>query len=851
MLRLIRRSVTGNKTRFALTALAILMGVSFVAATYIYTDTTKAAFDDIFASAFEGIDAQVSGDTEFAFALPPTFDQSIADDVARVEGVRTAIPNLQRNGIQYLTTDDDGNPTALSSGGAPNIGGYFPVELGTEFQGVRILEGGAPPTEPDHVLVDSATAETLEVGVGDVVEILSPVVPAESFTVVGITKFGDLDSLGGATFALFTLDTVQRLSGLPGEIDGVSVFADDGVSADTLVPAINAILPEDLKAVSAQDAAEEASADIAEGLGFFTTFLNVFGFIALFVGAFLISNTFRIVVAQRTKELALLRAMGASRKQIRRLVLGEAAVTGIIASLLGIGGGMALAALLQRALTAAGLTFPTTSLRLLPRTVIVAIIIGVGVTVAAAYWPARRAARIAPVEAMRDSGPRPRRDLGRRLSAGTAIVGVGLLSLFAGLAGFDTGLPAIAYVGLGAAVMMIGTTVLAPVVARPVTKLLGAPFRRLFPASGGLAGENSRRQPRRTSATAGAIMIGVALVAMASVLVASIRATVDELIDNGIVADLFVQPENQFQLVSFTPQLAERIEADPEVVAVTTLRQSPAIVEEGETFIAAFEPEFQDFVNFTELEGTFDLGLDGIAVDRGDAAANDWSLGSAVDVRFPSGDNRTFTVEAVYAGEGIAGSAISQAALAEVAPDIGDAQVYIQLRDGADLEAAKTRIEALTTDIPNVDVLTLEDLRTSAEEQLGQLLTIITALLGMAILISLFGVTNTMTLSIFERTREIGLLRAVGMTRRQTRGMILSEASIISMFGAVLGIVLGIFFGWSIIRALADEGFNSFAVPWGALAGWVIALGILGVIFALWPARRAARLNVLDAIKYE
>ncbi len=399
--------------------------------------------------------------------------------------------------------------------------------------------------------------------------------------------------------------------------------------------------------------------------------------------------------------------------------------------------------------------------------------------------------------------------------------------------------------------MMIGTTVLAPVVARPVTRVLGAPFQRLFPASGRLAGENSRRQPRRTSATAGAIMIGVALVAMASVLVASIRATVDELIDNGIVADLFIQPENQFQLVSFSPELAERIADDPDVSAVTTLRQSPAIVVEGETFIAAFEPELQNFFNFDELEGTWELGANGIAVDRGDAEANGWVLGSLVDVRFPSGDSRRFTVTAIYASEGISGSAISQGALAEVAPDIGDAQVYVQLDEGADLEAAKARVESLTTDIPNVDVLTLEDLRTSAEDQLGQLLTIITALLGMAILISLFGVTNTMTLSIFERTREIGLLRAVGMTRPQTRGMILSEASIISMFGAVLGVVLGIFFGWAVIRALADEGFNSFAVPWGMLFLWVVALGALGVVFALWPARRAARLNVLDAIKYE
>lgn len=851
MLKLIRRSVTGNKTRFALTALAILMGVSFVTATYVYTDTTKKAFDDIFASAFEGIDAQVSAETEFSFALPPTFDESIVDEIAAVEGVATAIPNLQRIGVQYVTTDDDGNPTTLTMGGAPNIGGYFPVELGTEFQGIRILEGGAPPTEADHVLVDKATADTLGLSVGDTVEILTPIVPAEPFSVVGITAFGELDSLGGATFALFTLDTMQRISGLPGEIDGVSVFAQNGVSASDLVPALNAVLPDNLNAVSAQDAAEEASAEVAEGLGFFTTFLNVFGFIALFVGAFLISNTFRIVVAQRTKELALLRAMGASRRQIRRLVLGEAAVTGLIASVIGIGGGVGLAALLQQFLTRLGLTFPTTSLQLLPRTVVIALVIGVGVTVGAAYYPARRAARISPVEAMRDGGTPHRRALGRRILVGGAINGLALVSMFAGLAGFNAGLPAIGWVGLGAAALMIGSTVLAPIVASPVTRFLGAPIEKLFPAAGKLAGENSRRQPRRTSATAGAIMVGVALVAMASVLVASFSATVDEFIDNGIQADLFIQPENQFQLSSFTPELAERVETDPDVAAVTTLRNSLAIIEDNETFIGAFEPEFESFVTFTELVGTFDLSIDGIAVDRGSADDNDWTIGSTVEARFPSGDERTFTVQAIYAGEGFGDPAISQAALAELAPEVGDAQVFIQLADGIDIDAAKARIAALAADVPNVDVLTTEDLRSNFQDGLNQLLTIITALLGMAILISLFGVTNTMTLSIFERTREIGLLRAVGMTRRQTRGMILSEASIISMFGAVLGVVMGVFFGWAIIRALADEGLNSFVVPVSTLIGWVIALALLGVIFALWPARRAARLNVLEAVSYE
>lgn len=846
MLRLIRKSVLGHKARFALTALAILLSVGFVASTYIYTDTTNEAFAGIFDEAFAGLDIQVSGVTDFSFADPPVFDEAVIADVAAVPGVKRAIPNLFRSGVRII--DQDGSAIG---GQAPTAGFAFPTDLGNSFQGFVIGDGGRPASGPNEVLISLGAAESIGITVGSVVTVESNTSPAAPYTVVGLVSFGDLASLGGATFAGFDLATIQSLTNQQGKIDGISVLADDGVAAADLIDPIQAVLPENVAALSAQDAAEDQAADIQEGLAFFGTFLSTFAFISLFVGSFLIFNTFRIVVAQRTRELALLRALGASARQVRTMVIGEALITGVIASILGVLAGLGMAVLLQQALNQAGLTLPTTTLKLVPRTVIIAMVVGVVVTGVSAIIPARRASRIAPIAALHDQGPATPTSLARRLLFGSIVTGLGLVLLFLGLAGVTGSLPDIAVVGGGAATMMIGVTMLAPLVARPVAKYLGVPFRRFFGASGKLAQENARRAPRRTSATAGAIMIAVALVSLASVMAASIKGTVDELIDNGIQADLFVQPENQFALVSFTPELADRIEQDSGVAAVTTLRQGAALINGTEEFIVGVEDSFNDFITFEMLRGEVVLGSDGIAADEGDAVANNYQLGDTIALTFPSGEMADFTLKAIYSSPGISGYAIGQDAFGLYQPEIGDAQVYAQLEPGEDLATAKVRVAALAADVPSARVLDLEDLRTEAANQIDQLLIFITALLSLAIVISLFGVTNTMTLSIFERTHEIGLMRAVGMTRRQTRWMILSEAAIIAMFGAVLGVVLGVFFGWALIRTLADEGFTAFVIPYAQLLIWVIALGFAGIVFSLWPARKAARLNVLQAIAYE
>ncbi len=964
MWKLIRRSVLAHKVRFFLTAFSIVLGVGFVASTFIYTDTINAAFSGIFDDAFAGIDVQVSSESEFTLADPPLIDESVTDVVAAVPGVDRAIPSLTRIGIQFV--DDEGEP--VSSGGAPNIGGYFPADVGMGFAGIEIESPGGPPTGPGEVLIDAGTADDLDLEVGDTVDVVSTIRQAAPYTVVGIVTFGGLDSLGGSTFALFDLPTAQSLIGAEGQIDGVSVLATPGTNAEQLVADIQAVLPSGTIAQSAQDAAEADAAETQEALAFFGTFLSIFGFVALFVGTFIIANTFRIIVAQRTRELALLRALGATARQIRQLVIGEALLVGVAASISGVVAGMFLAVVLQQVLDAAGVTLPTTTLRLQPRTVILALLVGVVVTIISAWLPARRAARISPMEALHERESTIG-SLRTRGIAGTTVMSAGFLLLILGLfTDVEAGpVSSILLVGLGAAIILIAVTILAPLIARPVLRVLGPVVRfatrfifqpLLFPlavltiqvwlpyylvwnagardwrrpmdfyeqrvrateplrraiswlamaarsvlwvaalvvswlwalpyavyrlvtnkvswselwapligfwrnefrsywrrathqTTGTIAQQNARKTPRRTSATAGAIMIGIALVTLAAVLAASIQGLVDNLIDDGIDADLIVQPENPFQFTSFSPELADRIADDAAVADSTTLRQGLAIVDETEVFIAGVEDNFSEFVAFDSLEGRFDLGPTSVALDKATADDAGYSLGTTIAMTFPDGTIEMLTLDAIYESPGAAGYAVSLETFAARNPSAGDSQIYIRLLPDQDLLATQERLIDLAADIPSAAILTLDELRSQIEDQINGLLGFIFGLLGLAVIISLFGVTNTMTLSVFERTHEIGLLRAVGMTRQQTRRMIRGEASIISVFGAILGVLVGILFGWALIRALADQGFDTFVIPGVTLTIWIAGIGIAGVIFALIPAWRASRLNVLEAISYE
>lgn len=859
MLRASVKSVWAHKLRLLLTAIAIILGVGLISGTYVYTDTIGKAFDGIFADAFDGIDIVVGAESELQFGEGAFLPEETIEAIGSLDNVDEVNPYVQGMGITVL--DKEGEP--IGGLGPPQFGANF--EESTEDTGGFTLREGAYPVGPAQVVLDATTVENGEFQIGDSISIVSPTQPEQSFELVGIAGFGELDSLGGATFALFDLPTVQSLLDREGQLTGASVQVTPGADVDEVIASIEPLLPDNGFAQSGQSAAEEQAGQIQEGLGFFNTFLLVFGFIALFVGAFIIYNTFRIVVRQRTRELALFRALGAKRRQVNRMVLAEAVLISIIASVLGIAFGLGIAKLLEGALSAAGIALPTTTLSLRPRTIAVGMIVGITVTVVAALIPAYRASRVAPMAALREDFAPTRRRMTARIIWGSVVGALGVGIMFFGLYGSpESGPPAILYVGLGVMVVFFGVFILSPLFARPVASLIGAPFERMAKVTGKLARENSMRSPRRTSATAIAVVISVTLVALVSVMSASIRGTIDDILGNDIAADLIVSPTNQFDpTASFTTDLGDRIEADPAIEDITRLRLGPALVDGSETFVSGIDADFADFFPPETSEGSLSPDVGEVVVESGIAEDNGWSVGDEAVIYFEQTGDQTFTVAGIGEGEtwtGVIG--LNQADWVANYGAASDTQLYLRAAPGFTAEEAKAAIEPLTDDVPTANLQTFEELQTDAEQQLDGLLNIILGLLAVAVLIGMLGVTNTMTLSVFERTREIGLLRAVGLGRRRTKQMVRYEAAIVSIFGAVMGVALGIFFGWAILAALRDEGFSTFVIPWlppslsvsgfiGSLLFWVVMTGVLGIIFAVFPARRAARLNVLEAIAYE
>lgn len=847
MLKAAIKSLFAHRTRLALTALSVVLGVAFISGTFIYTDTTNDAFDAVFDTAFSGIDIVVTSDSEFTFGEGVYFDASIVDDIAAVDGVEAVEASLQGFGVQVIGRD--GEP--VGGGGPPQFGAYLPESI--DQAGGFTLREGRVPTGPDEMAMDAATARTAEYSVGDVVAVVSPTEPATEFTLVGIVGFGEEDNLAGATFALFDLDTTGRMIGHEGQVDGAFVITDPSADVDATVAAIGGVLPDDAKALSAQSAAEEQAATIQEGLGFFTTFLLVFAFIALFVGSFIIYNTFRIVIAQRLRELALMRAIGSTRAQVVRTVLLEAFIVGLVASAIGVVAGIGLAMLLRLGLDAVGLTLPSGSLVLAPRTIFVGMVVGVIVTSLSALFPAFAASRIPPVAAMREEAARsPRRSLTRRAVIGGLITAAGIALLIGGLNGdFDSTSVGLSLVGFGAAVVIIGAYVLSAVIAEPVAAVIGAPFARLMGVSGRLAQRNAGRSPRRTSATAAALMVGIALITLVSVMSASLQRAVDDIFDTGVQADVIVQYDDQFSLGGFTPALADRIETLPEVIEVTRIQLGSAIVDGTEVFVGSIQPNAADFFTIDSLDGSFDLAPDEVGIDAGIASDTGLGVGDTLDMEFQLTGPQGLTVAAVYDSEAVSGHVLSREGYGANFSADSDNQVYVQVAEGVTPEAGKEAVAAVAEDVPTASVQTTDEFTDSIAEQINGLLNIITGLLGLTVLIALIGVLNTMSLAVYERTREIGLLRAVGLDRRQTRRMIRSEASIISTFGALLGVGLGVFFAWAVLKALESEGFTAFVIPYFSLAIWVVVVTVLGIVAALYPAWRASRLNVLEAISYE
>jgi putative ABC transport system permease protein len=841
------KGLAGHKLRLFLTALAIVAGVAFVSGTFVLTDTMRGAFDDLFGTLNEGIDATIRSEASFTSNQTEGGGRDSVPDtlLATVEAV-PEVGVAQGTVVGYAQFVDK-NGDAVTTGGAPSLG----VNWTDNELNIATLREGRGPTGPGEVAIDASTADDNDFALGDTVPILFTG-PREEFAIVGIFGFDEVDSLLGATVAAFETETAQRVMDSVGQFDSIETGAADGVSGTDLVLALDAALPAGFEAIGQADLTAEQNDDVNEGfLDVFNIILLVFAGVAVFVGAFIIANTFSIIVSQRTRELALLRAIGATGAQVTWMILLETLVVAVLASIVGIAAGVLVALGLQSLLSAFGIELPTSGLVLKPRTIVVGMAVGVVVTVVSALAPALTASRVPPVAAMRDIEHTDELTRGRLLLGG-GVTFLGLVLLLLGL--FSSVWNELALIGLGALVIFLGVAFLSPFFSGRMARIIGFPARRMFGMTGKLGRENAARRPVRTAATAGALMIGLALVTLFMVLGESTKVSVANTIDDAFSADFVVTPaDGGFQ--PFSPQVTRDMEALPEIGVAAGVRQAEFRLDGSNRFMTGVDIERAvQTTNFDFVQGDLQsLAEGGMALHVDEAPKREIGFGDIVEVEFAKTGFQPVEVTAIYeAEESFVGAYVMSTAEFDQ-QFTSELEVFSMANaaDGVGVDQARQAMASVETTYPNVDILNQAEFRQTTEDNINQLLGVITAMLLLALLIALLGITNTLALSVFERTREIGLLRAVGMTRRQVRAMIRYEAIIVSIFGAVLGITIGLLFGWLVVQATGDIGITDFAIPFGTLIIVFVLAGVAGIIAAIAPARKAARLNVLEAISYE
>jgi putative ABC transport system permease protein len=830
------RSLLARKLRLMLSGLAIVLGVSFVSGTLVLTDSLSRVFDNLFAT----INAETAVTVRATSALDggvmaerEPVPAELLDTIRAVDGVAEAVGAVE--GYAQVVGPDG---KAVSTGGAPSFGVSYQPDSQQES---LVLRAGEAPARPDEIVLTFSTAERAGIGVGDRVTVLLRG-PAEEFTVAGLVGFATSDNLAGAALTGFRPDVAQRVLGSVGTFSEIAVAAEEGVESGALQSRLAAVLPEGVEAVTDEAVIAESADAVKEGLGFFSTALLVFAAISLFVGAFLIFNTFSMLVAQRTRELALMRALGASRRQVTGSVLLESVVVGLLASVVGFALGLGVAVGLRGLLGAMGIDLPDGETVVRPRTLVAALVVGVGVTAAAALVPARRAARISPVEAMRESGPAEDRSLVKRGIGGGVLLLAGVALLAGGLAEGELPL-----VGFGAVLSFLGVATLSPFVARPVTGLLGAPFARLG-IPGRLGRGNAVRSPRRTSATAAALMIGLALVSAVSVLGASIKTSVVAVVERSLGADYVLHTETW---APYSTEVAEALRDEPGIAAVAAFRDGEARVGDKITYLQGVEPDaLEQVLKLDVVDGSI-AALDAgeLAMSEEAAAAQGLRVGDEVPVTWSATGEQSMTLGAVYAANEFAGDVL----VSDVVIDANTTSnlvnvVAVSIADDASPAQTRAAVDEAVAPFPNVIVEDQAEFIAAQEKQLDQLLNAITVLLVLSVLIAVLGIINTLALSVVERTRELGLLRAVGLSRRQLRRMIRVESVIIAIYGALLGLGVGIAFGWALVRALREQGITEFTLPVDRLVLVLVAAGVAGVLAAALPARRAARLDVLQAV---
>ena len=842
MFRIALKGILGRKARLILTSLAVILGTSFLAGTSVFSDTLNRTFDNLFSDVFKNVDSYVRStqviEGDFGQEERQRISADLVSIVEKVPGVRDASPDIQ---AFARIIGKDGKPIGSDGQGPPTFG-----SIGEEFAGAlwSTAEGNWP-NGPTEVVIDEASAKAGKYVLGDTVKVVAQSGSRE-FTLVGIASYGDVRSPGGATFALFDSVTAAEFLAKPGFIDAILISGDGSVSDAKLSKAIQDALPITSKTetLTGAEITLETQDQIGSALDFFGILLRTFSFIALGVGCFVIYNVFSISAAQRQRENALLRAIGASRKQITRAMLIEAIVVGLVGSIIGVVAGIGLSVSLTALLRALNIDLPSSGLVVSQNTVTSTIVIGLIVTVLSAILPARRAGKVPPLAAMRATALEIAEPGRKRLYAGLLSIALGLAVIVAVVAGASNN-----YLGIGILFVFIGTIVLGPIIARPVALFLGRPAARFRGVTGVMARQNSARNPKRTSRTASPVLIGVALVTAVTALAASIKGQIDDVFTAQFKGDYAISTDAR-GFGGISPSLAVDLNKLPEVEKATGFGFLTVKIEDKGQYLTTITPK--------TIEGLWDIGLinatysdlttSDIFVSESTAKKRNIAIGSVLQTTFGDGSTRPLKVAGFFVNDEI-GNYIANSALVDgsaiIMFDIG---VYIQTKDSVGKAEAFAALDTAVKKSGQGELLTKQEYINKQSGQVNQLLGLIYGLLMLSVIISIVGIIITLLLSVFERQRELGLLRAVGMTRSQVRTTVRWESVITSLLGAVLGIVLGIGLGWVIVFALKDQGLTSFKLPVVPTIVIMLMSFIIGLFAAIYPAWRATRVNILDAL---
>ncbi len=860
MFKLALRSLIDKKLRFALTTFVVVLGVMFVVGSFTLTDSLRSTFSGLARDIAQGTDLTVRVDQSFGGDFDrATVPEAVGEQVLGVEGVDRVQPEL--GALNVFIVDGEGN--AIRPPGPPALG--FSFNPGTFF-----ITDGRQPAAPGEFATDTSTAAGNGLRIGETYEVNGPIT-AEPFELVGVFNFGAPDSHTGLgqTMAAFELDEAQRFFGMEDGYQAIGVLVSPGSEVSDVQDRLEAELGDDYRVITQEVDAAEQEEDFNQVVDIFNTILLVFAFIAVFVAAFIINNTFQIILGQRVREIGLWRAIGATPRQVSRSVITESAIVGVVATIIGIGLGLVLALVLRAILELIGFPLPPGPLTLQPRTVGLALLVGLGVTMISSIAPALRARKISPVAALAHDFRLDPTSLRRRVIAGGTVFAAGVVALAAGMtAGLDT-TPTFVLLGIGAVLAFVGINTVSPAFARPAASALGRPVKSLFGMPGRLGRDNAARNPRRTASTAGALLIGLALMGLAAVVGESVKKTFVNIIENAVEADYFIRSaETGFgPPPGFPARLADEIEALDEIESVMRVQFAfggLSVNGEPRDIVAADMAQADDHFDGQVSSGDMAAGdpLTALALHSDSAASLGVGVGDTLEATFPDNQTETLTVVAVYEDAAIYGNWLIDGALWDShfnRNDLAFASARIaglaSAADEAELAAlqdgSRAAIEGVLDRYPTVKVENQAEFRQAQESQLTALIRVIQVLIGLSFVIALIGIINTLSLSVFERIHEIGLLRSVGMTRKQLRRSIYWEALIVAVFGGLLGVTVGTVFGVATTLALPESFVQTVAVPWLDLAVFVLISAIAGLLAAILPAIRAGRMNILDAIAHE